>query len=80
MSRSVSEEVLTEVARHREWMGKYRIMLTLVKNPRTPVNISTTYVTRLATRDLKVLAVDRNVPDSVRSKARVLYRQKSSGG
>jgi hypothetical protein len=79
-SRSVSEEVLTEVARHREWIGKYRIMLTLVKNPRTPVNISTTCLPRLATRDLKVLAVDRNVPDSVRSKSRVLYRQKSSSG
>jgi hypothetical protein len=77
-SRVVSEEVLTEVARHREWIGKYRIMLTVVKNPRTPVNISTKLVIRLATRDLKVLAVDRNVPDSVRAKARVLYRQKSS--
>jgi hypothetical protein len=77
-SRSVSEEVLTEVARHREWVGKYRIMLTLVKNPRTPVNISTTLLPRVATRDLKVLGVDRNVPDSVRSRSRVLYRQKTA--
>jgi hypothetical protein len=77
-SRVVSEEVLTEVARHREWVGKYRIMLTLVKNPRTPVNISTTFLSRIATRDLKVLAVDRNVPDSVRAKSRILYRQKTS--
>jgi hypothetical protein len=77
-SRAVSEEVLTEVAHHREWVGKYRIMLTLVKNPRTPVNISTTLLPRVATRDLKVLAVDRNVPDSVRSRSRILYRQKTS--
>jgi hypothetical protein len=77
-SRSVSEELLTEVARHREWIGKYRIMLMVVKNPRTPVNISLTLMPRVATRDLKVLAVDRNVPDSVRSKAKILYRQKSA--
>ena len=77
-SRSVSEELLTEVARHRQWIGKYRIMLMVVKNPRTPVNISLTLMPRVAGRDLKVLCVDRNVPDSVRSKAKILYRQKTS--
>jgi hypothetical protein len=76
-SRSVSEEVLTEIARHREWVGKYRIMLTLVRNPRTPVNISTGFLSRLATKDLKILGVDRNVPDSVRSKSKILFRQKT---
>jgi hypothetical protein len=77
-SRAVSEEVLTEISRHREWIGKYRIMLMLIKNPRTPVNISTTHLNRLAAKDLKVLAVDRNVPDSVRGKAKILYRQKTA--
>ncbi|HVR29631.1 MAG TPA: hypothetical protein VMS86_08850 [Thermoanaerobaculia bacterium] len=77
-SRNVSEEVLTEISRHREWISKYRIMFMLVKNPRTPVNVSTQFVPRLAARDLKVLAVDRNVPDSVRSRARTLYRQKTA--
>jgi hypothetical protein len=76
-SRTVSEEILTEVARHREWIGKYRIMLVLVKNPRTPVNISTKYLPRCAARDLKLLTVDRNIPDPVRSRAKVLYRQKT---
>jgi hypothetical protein len=77
-SRAVSEEVLTEISRHREWIGKYRIMLMLIKNPRTPVNVSTGLLPRLAARDLKILGVDRNVPDSVRSRSKVLYRQKSA--
>jgi hypothetical protein len=77
-SRSVSEEVLTEISRHREWIGKYRIMLMLVKNPRTPVNVSTQHLPRLAAKDLKILAVDRNVPDSVRAKSKILYRQKTA--
>jgi hypothetical protein len=77
-SRSISEELLTEVARHRQWIGKYRIMLMVVKNPRTPVNISMTLLPRVQGRDLKTLAVDRNVPDSVRSRAKILYRQKTS--
>jgi hypothetical protein len=32
----------------------------------------------LAARDLKILGVDRNVPDSVRSKSKMLYRQKTA--
>jgi hypothetical protein len=77
-SRTVSEEVLTEIARHREWLGKYRVMLTLVKNPRTPLNIAIPLLPRVAQRDLKMLSVDRNVADSVRSRAKILYRQKTS--
>ena len=77
-SRSISEEVLTEISRHREWIGKYRILLMLIKNPRTPVNISTQFLPRLSARDLKVLGVDRNIPDSVRSRSRILYRQKTA--
>jgi hypothetical protein len=75
--RSVSEEVLIEVSRHREWMGKYRILLSLVKNPRTPVNISTQLLSRVSARDLKILQVDRNVPDPVRSRSKMLYKQKT---
>jgi hypothetical protein len=77
-SRSVSEEVLIEISRHREWISKYRIMLMLVKNPRTPVNISTQHLPRVAPRDLRVLAVDRNVPDPVRTRSKELYRQKTA--
>jgi hypothetical protein len=32
----------------------------------------------VAPRDLKVLAVDRNVPDSLRQRAKVLYKQKTT--
>ena len=75
-ARTTSEEVLTEVARHREWLGKYQIMMALVRNPRTPVGISVRCLPRVATRDLKILGVDRNLPDAVRSRARLLHRQK----
>ena len=75
-SRNVSEEVLSDVARHRSWIGKYRIVLTLLKNPRTPVNVSMKHLARLAARDLKLLGADRNVPDPVRHRARVLHQHK----
>jgi hypothetical protein len=75
-NRSVVEEVLAEIARRREWIGQYRVALALVKNPRTPLALSVRLVARLAVRDLRLLARDRNVPDAVRSTAGRLYRIK----
>jgi hypothetical protein len=75
-NRSVVEEVLGEIARRREWIGQYRVALALVKNPRTPLALSVRLVSRLAVRDLRLLARDRNVPDAVRSTAGRLYRIK----
>lgn len=75
-SRGISDEVLMEISRHREWIRKYRILHALVQNPRTPVSLSMQLLPRLAVRDLKVMSVNRNVPDAVRARSRLLYRQK----
>jgi hypothetical protein len=75
-SRSVVEEVLTLVARRRDWIGKYNIMKALVWNPRTSLAMALRLVPRLAVRDLRDLGRDRNIPDAVRSTALRLYRIK----
>lgn len=75
-SRNVSEDVLVEIARHREWIAKPGIVRALVGNPRTPVAIGVRLVPRLGTRELRDLSRDRNVPDAVRSTALHLYRIK----
>jgi hypothetical protein len=75
-SRSVAEEVLALIAKKREWIGKYQIVKSLVTNPRTPTGVALRLVPRLAVRDLRELARDRNIPDAVRSTALRLYRIK----
>ncbi|HEX2163175.1 MAG TPA: hypothetical protein VHM02_04445, partial [Thermoanaerobaculia bacterium] len=75
-NRSVDEEVLAEIARRREWIAQYRVALALVKNPRTPLALAVRLVPRLSVRDLRLLSLDRNVPDPVRSTAQRLYRIK----
>lgn len=75
-SRSVQEEVLATIAKKREWIGRYPVMKALVQNPRTPLAIAIKYVPRLAVRDMRDLAKDRNVPDAVRTMALRLYRIK----
>ena len=46
------------------------VVLGLARNPKTPPAISMNLVPRLQDRDLKMLAVDRNVPEGVRLSAR----------
>jgi hypothetical protein len=75
-SRSVVEEVLQAISKKREWIGRYPVMKALIHNPRTPLPIALKYLSRLAVKDLRDLAKDRNVPDAVRSTALRLYRIK----
>ncbi|HSM50192.1 MAG TPA: hypothetical protein VLA75_02185 [Thermoanaerobaculia bacterium] len=76
-SRAVIEDVLLELSRRREWVTKYRVVLALVRNPKTPVAVSVRLVSRLGVRDLKTLGRDRNVSDPVRATASRLYKIKS---
>jgi len=76
-SRAVVDDVLVELARHRDWMSKYGIINALVANPRTPLSISIRLVPRLGIRDLRSLTLNRNVPDAVRFTARNLYAVKT---
>ena len=60
--KNVSDEILRQIGSHKEWTKRYAVVANLVKNPRTPLGISLSMVPRLNPRDIKSLAVDRNVP------------------
>lgn len=77
-SRVVCEEILEEIARRREWIRKYPVMLALAINPKTPTGISVRLVPQLSVKDLRNLVRDRNVPDAVRQTAVRIYRVKSA--
>jgi hypothetical protein len=67
---NVTEEVLRVIATNRSWLKNYGVALGLVKNPKTPPAISMQLLQRVNERDMKMLAVDRNVPESLRLAAR----------
>jgi hypothetical protein len=50
-------------------------MANLVRNPRTPIAVSLGLVPRINPRDMKLLSVDRNVPEAVRKQAQKFVRQ-----
>ena len=64
--KSVSDEILREIGHHREWTKRYGVRKNLVCNPRTPIGLALNLVPRLGPRDVKSIAVDRNVPEPVR--------------
>lgn len=76
-SRSVVDDVLTAIARRREWVSKYKVSLALVKNPRIAVGTAMRLLARVGARDLRTISRDRNVSEAVRSGADRLYRIKT---
>ena len=69
---NVSEDVLRIIGTNRSWLKNYGVTHGLVKNPKTPPGISMQLINRLSERDVKMLAVDRNVPEALRLVARKL--------
>lgn len=71
--RNVDDEVLRILGTRRDWIGKYKIMLTLVRNPKAPIGVVLPFINRLTLRDLKGLKDDRGVQQVVRETARKVY-------
>lgn len=77
-NRGVCDEVLDAIAINRQWSRRYPVVLALCSNPRTRVTTSLKLLPQLAARDLRGLAKDRNISDTVRSRASRLYTMKTS--
>ena len=67
---NVSEEVLRIIGNNRSWTKNYGVNAALVRNPKTPPAISLNLMARLNDRDMKMLSMDRNVPEGLRVAAR----------
>ena len=67
---NVSDDVLRIIGQTRAWAKNYSIVAALTKNPKTPIPVSLTLLSRLHEAEVKTLAADRNVPDVIRTAAR----------
>ncbi len=76
--KSVSEDVLRGVAFRRDWMRHYGVLRALVRNPRSPIDVTLGLVLKLNAKDMKLLSSDRNVPEAVRATARREVARKES--
>jgi hypothetical protein len=67
---NVSEDILRTIANTRAWTKAYGVVLSLVKNAKTPVALSLNLMQRLTESDVKKISTDRNVPEALRLAAR----------
>jgi hypothetical protein len=75
--RTVSDEVLRLIALNRSWARSYPIIHNLARNPRSPIPTIMNILLRIRTKDLQVLAQNRNVSETVRRQAYRLHQTRS---
>ena len=63
---NVSEEILRTIGMNRGWTKNYGIVAALTRNPKTPLAVSMRFVQRLNDRDLKMIALDRNLQEPLK--------------
>jgi len=76
-SRSVSEDVLRQIAGTNDWMRSYAIKHNLASNPKTPIPIAMKLLPHLRGLDLRKLAKSKNVSAAIAQQARRLAETKS---
>jgi len=74
---NLSEEVFRTISLTRKFMKSYVIVKNLVNNPKTPLDISLRLLQRLNANDLKLLTTNKNIPDTLRSIALKMQRQRT---
>jgi hypothetical protein len=71
---NVSEDVLRVIGSTRAWSKNYGVVRALAFNPKSPISISMTLVNRLVEKDVRMLALDRNIAEPVKILARKLLQ------
>jgi len=75
-SRTVNSDVLRYIYSNREFTRTYAVKATLVKNPKVPLPTALKMMFTLQEKDIKELARDRNVPQTIQSQAKAFLMKK----
>jgi hypothetical protein len=77
-SRTVNAEVLRHIYTSREYVKTYAIKIALVKNPKVPLPTALKFLQALHEKDIKDLARDRNVPQTIQAQAKAWIMKKEA--
>jgi hypothetical protein len=67
---NVSEDVLRVIGSTRAWTKSYAVIRALAFNPKSPIAVSMTLVSRLVEKDVRMISMDRNIAEPVKLLAR----------
>jgi hypothetical protein len=77
-SRTVNSEVLRHIYGDREYLKIYAVKMALVKNPKVPLPTALKFLLTLQEKDIKELARDRNVPQTIQAQAKAWVMKKEA--
>ncbi len=75
-SRTVSGDVLRYIYSNREFLKSYAVKSSLVKNPKVPLPTALKMMYTLQERDIRELARDRNVSNTIQAQAKAFIMKK----
>jgi hypothetical protein len=71
--------VIRFISMNRDWTSKYEVMVSLVNNPKTPLDKALTFMNALRTNDLRQLQTNRNVSNQIARNAKALMTKRLGG-
>lgn len=74
---SLADEILRLIAGNRRFIKNYIVVKNLINNSKMPLDVSLHLLPRLIPNDLKSLTMNKNVPETLRSMALKLQRQRA---
>jgi hypothetical protein len=74
---SLTDEVLRLIATSRNFRRNYSVVINLMNNPKTPLDITLRMLSSITAPDLKKLGANRNISDTLRSAANRLQLQRT---
>ena len=74
---SLTDEILRLIANNRKFRKKYTVVRNLLNNPKTPLDVSLHLLPMINAIDLKKLATNKNIPETLRTTAGKLQRTRA---
>lgn len=74
---SLTDEVLRLIANSRKFRRNYSVVLNLMNNPKTPIDLTLHMLPNITAPDLKKLTTNRNVSETLRTAATRLQMQRN---
>ncbi len=75
-SRSIPDDALRTIAKNRDWMKSYGVLIAVITNPKTPAGIAIPLLSGLKLKDLATIEKNKNVAEALRTGAKKLVQSR----
>jgi hypothetical protein len=74
---NLTDEILRLIGTNRKFRRNYTVVRNLMFNPKTPIDVTLHMLSSINAADLKHLAANKNVPETLRTSASRLMQQRN---